>query len=113
MMATLPPKSRKEENKHLREYLSMMKHAESKEQSLQQKEQKYKQKHESDMLASLKIWHTQILPNWDSVRYSKKTIELWSKGIPPRLRGTVWAKAAGNSLKLTPGNIDMFFDIFD
>lgn len=83
----------------------MMKHAQTKELKLQQQEQKYKQKYEAEMLKNLNIWHSHIIPNWDSVRYCERTIKLWSKGIPTRLRGVIWPKAVGNSLRI---NIDTY-----
>jgi len=52
----------------------------------------------------LRIWEEHVIPNWDNVIRQKRTRELWWRGIAPRSRGTVWAKAIGNELGLTPSS---------
>ena len=49
----------------------------------------------------LRIWEEHVLPNWDNVTRQKRTRELWWRGIAPRSRGSVWAKAIGNELGLS------------
>lgn len=53
------------------------------------------------------IWEKKILPYWDRTRNSKKTIELWREGLPPKIRGTVWLRTTGNALGIT----EEYFDI--
>lgn len=49
----------------------------------------------------LRIWEEHVLPNWDETTRQKRTRELWWRGIAPRSRGSVWAKAIGNELGLS------------
>jgi len=49
----------------------------------------------------LRIWEEHVLPNWDEVTRQKRTRELWWRGVTPRSRGKVWAKAVGNELELS------------
>ncbi|KAI9728985.1 MAG: hypothetical protein M1828_000070 [Chrysothrix sp. TS-e1954] len=97
----LPPKSKKEERKHLKEYqqmLSSFQEAERKKSVAV--DQMEKGRAETDT-TSLDLWQNQILPDWANVRSNAKTREAWWRGIPPQLRGRVWSKAIGNELHLT------------
>ena len=49
----------------------------------------------------LRIWEEHVLPNWEDTTRSKRTRELWWRGIAPRSRGAVWTKAIGNELGLS------------
>lgn len=40
------------------------------------------------------------MPNWDRLIRERRTRELWWLGIPPRSRGLIWQRAAGNGLEL-------------
>lgn len=41
---------------------------------------------------------------WIRRRHNKDVRELWWAGLPPGVRGTVWAKAIGNDLNISSGN---------
>ncbi|KAJ3365699.1 hypothetical protein GGF31_008453 [Allomyces arbusculus] len=99
---TLPPKPKAEDAKHLAEYAKMMKAAQARDAAARAKAAKLRLAREKEAIAALNTWTSQILPNWDKVRYAKKTTDLWFKGVPPRLRGTVWARAVGNPLHVSP-----------
>lgn len=97
----LPPKSQKEERKHLREWERMMaRAAEAEKRREQRKNAEEKGKKETDHSIA-KIWDEHVLPNWDSVVRQPRTRELWWRGVHPKSRGLVWAKAIGNELSLS------------
>ena len=97
----LPPKNPAEERRHLREYQKMMAlslEADKKREA----ERQVKATCKDDTADSLlRIWEEHVLPNWDAATRQKRTRELWWRGIAPRSRGEVWAKAIGNELGLT------------
>lgn len=97
----LPPKDPAEEKRHLKEYQRMMAlsmEADRKKEA----ERKAKNTCKDDTVSSLlRIWEEHVLPNWDEVTRQKRTRELWWRGIAPRSRGQVWAKAIGNELGLS------------
>lgn len=97
----LPPKSRTEEKKHIREWERMMAKAAEAEKRREQK-QLEEDKGRKEMDYSLgKIWEQHVLPNWDVVVREPRTRELWWRGINPKSRGVVWTRAVGNELSLT------------
>ena len=115
----LPPKSQKEEKKHLKEYQRMM------ELSLEAgmnipvflvflqltnmfverrkaaKDANSQCAKDSTKNALLRIWEEHVLPNWDQVIREPRTRELWWRGVAPKSRARVWQKAIGNELALT------------
>jgi hypothetical protein len=102
--SNLPAKSQQEALKHRLEYEKMVEIAKKKE--LKEKElklKKYQQqiKKEDFMTNSLKIWNTEIIPNWSEQKNSKRAYQLWWHGLPPPIRGKVWKLAIGNELNLT------------
>ncbi|XP_037302783.1 TBC1 domain family member 12-like, partial [Manduca sexta] len=46
-------------------------------------------------------WTQTILPDWQNMKNTKRTLELWWCGLPPAVRGKVWQLAIGNKLKIT------------
>lgn len=97
----LPPKNPAEEKKHLREYQRMMASSLALERK-RESEQRTRQECRDDTASSLlRIWEEHVLPNWNHVVGMKRTRELWWRGIAPRSRGTVWARAIGNELELS------------
>ncbi|KAI5245470.1 hypothetical protein E4T43_03218 [Aureobasidium subglaciale] len=97
----LPPKSQKEEKKHIKEWERMMAAAEAVERKriAKEAEQQQQRKHVESNIA--RIWEQHVIPNWDHVIKEPRTRELWWRGVTPRDRGTVWSKAVGNELSLT------------
>jgi hypothetical protein len=97
----LPPKDPAEEKRHLKEYARMMalsQQAEAKRAA----ENKDRRECRDDTASSLgRIWEEHVMPNWDAVVSFKRTRELWWRGIAPRSRGKVWARAVGNELGLS------------
>ncbi|KAE9381039.1 hypothetical protein N431DRAFT_457655 [Stipitochalara longipes BDJ] len=97
----LPPKDPAEEKRHLKEYQRMMAQAAEAEKR-KEAERNAKTACRDDTASSLlRIWEEHVLPNWDETTRQKRTRELWWRGIAPRSRGDVWAKAIGNELGLS------------
>ncbi|KAK6185697.1 hypothetical protein SNE40_007874 [Patella caerulea] len=100
----LPSKDPEEAEKHRQQYEQMVECARKKEQReyKQRKKLLQNQLRQEDQLAkSSRIWNTEVLPNWDTMRNSKKARDLWWYGLPPSVRGKVWKLALGNELNVT------------
>ncbi|KAK6587507.1 hypothetical protein PZA11_000797 [Diplocarpon coronariae] len=97
----LPPKNPAEEKRHLKEYQAMM--ASARRAACQKEAQIEARTTDRDDTASslLRIWEEHVLPSWDKATRQPRTRELWWRGIAPRSRGVVWAKAIGNQLGLS------------
>lgn len=97
----LPPKSQKEEKRHLKEYKRMMEaslEAEKKREKRTQMEQEAKEAAEASLL---RIWENTVLADWEAAMAEPRTRELWWRGVPAQYRGDVWLRAVGNELHLT------------
>ncbi|KAF2158712.1 hypothetical protein M409DRAFT_71502 [Zasmidium cellare ATCC 36951] len=97
----LPPKSQKEERKHLREFQQMMARAAEAEKKRALKEQASRENREEMQGSIARIWDQHVIPNWEAVVKEPRTRELWWRGVTPRSRGEVWQKAVGNELELS------------
>ncbi|KAF2766009.1 hypothetical protein EJ03DRAFT_278985 [Teratosphaeria nubilosa] len=102
----LPPKSQKEEKRHIKEWEQMMARAVEveKKKALQVREQEEDKEELQTSIA--RIWEEHVLPNWDTVIDQPRTRELWWRGVSPKERGVVWTKALGNDLGLTPASFE-------
>ncbi|KAF4547316.1 Rab-GTPase-TBC domain-containing protein 3 [Elsinoe fawcettii] len=97
----LPPKNKKEERKHLKEWERMMAHS-----AVADRRRAAKQLEELESTRQTKdnverIWEDHVLPNWDLVMREPRTRELWWRGVNPKIRGEVWKRAIGNNLQLS------------
>lgn len=54
----------------------------------------------------MQIWENDIIPRWQDAIRERRTRDLWWRGVAPRSRGTVWARAIGNELGLTPTSFE-------
>ncbi|PNS20563.1 TBC domain-containing protein [Sphaceloma murrayae] len=97
----LPPKNKKEERKHLKEWERMMAHSAiaDRRRATKQLEALETSRQTKDNVE--RIWEDHVLPHWDSVIGEPRTRELWWRGVNPKIRGQVWKRAIGNSLHLT------------
>ncbi|CAE1277848.1 TBC1D14 [Acanthosepion pharaonis] len=100
----LPSKAPEEERKHKQEYEAMVEAAKKKEQKdIRQKKKNLQQqlKHEEQLVAAAKTWNSEVLPNWEVTKQTKRARDLWWNGLPPSVRGRVWKLAIGNELNIT------------
>lgn len=97
----LPPKSRKEEKKHIKEYEKLVfgsLEAEKKSQKRKSKLMTQKAKH---LTNSADTWTNQILPHFATAVKDPRTKTLWWSGLPNRVRGRIWSICIGNALSVT------------
>ncbi|KAK5143008.1 hypothetical protein LTR04_002038 [Oleoguttula sp. CCFEE 6159] len=103
----LPPKSQREEKKHLKEYQRMMTLSLEAEKRRAPKLREEERTRDETQVSISRIWEQHVLPNWDAVVKEPRTRELWWRGITPRSRGTVWQKAIGNELGLAESSYNL------
>ncbi|KAI9701387.1 MAG: hypothetical protein M1820_006478 [Bogoriella megaspora] len=96
----LPPKSQKEEKRHLKEYQRMMALSAELDKRKAAKLEAAQQQLVEQRGTVERIWETYVLPSWDQAVNDPKTRELWWKGVATKARGEVWQKALGNELGL-------------
>ncbi|XP_029104691.1 TBC1 domain family member 12 isoform X3 [Scleropages formosus] len=109
--ANLPAKSAEEAQRHRQEYDEMV--AEAKKRELKEAQRKKKLmkerfKQEESIANAMVIWNTEILPNWENMRHTRRVRELWWQGLPPSVRGKVWSLAIGNELNITHELYEIF-----
>ncbi|XP_041939196.1 TBC1 domain family member 12 isoform X1 [Alosa sapidissima] len=109
--ANLPAKSSEEAQRHRQEYDEMV--AEAKKRELKEAQRKKKMmkerfKQEESIASAMVAWNNEILPNWESMRGTRRVRELWWQGLPPNVRGKVWSLAIGNELNITPELYEIF-----
>lgn len=102
----LPPKSQKEEKKHLKEFQQMMARAAEAEKKRAVKDQEARENREEMQGSIARIWEQHVLPNWDAVIKEPHTRELWWRGVTPQCRGEVWQRAVGNDLELSAASYE-------
>ncbi|KAK7465423.1 hypothetical protein VKT23_005401 [Stygiomarasmius scandens] len=100
----LPPKPRTEDDKHMRDWEAMMalsrNAAEKRRKALHERRLAREKKIED----SLHLWEKEILPDWRVVHKNPKYRKVWWRGIPTKLRATIWERAVGNPLALSKDN---------
>ncbi|XP_048407132.1 TBC1 domain family member 12 isoform X2 [Stegostoma tigrinum] len=109
--ANLPAKSAEEAQRHRQEYDEMVAEAkkrEIKEAQRRKRIMKERFRQEESIAHAMIIWNTDILPNWETIRNTRKVRELWWQGIPPSVRGKVWSLAVGNELNITHELYEIF-----
>ncbi|XP_064418813.1 TBC1 domain family member 12 isoform X2 [Latimeria chalumnae] len=109
--ANLPAKSVEEALRHKQEYNEMVAEAKKREMKEAQKRKKIMKerfKQEDNIANAMVIWNNDILPNWETMRNTRKVRELWWQGLPPGVRGKVWSLAIGNELNITHELYEIF-----
>ncbi|XP_076856797.1 TBC1 domain family member 12 [Brachyhypopomus gauderio] len=109
--ANLPAKPEEEAQRHRQEYDEMVAEAKKRElKEAQKKKQQMKERfrQEENIASAMVVWNTEILPNWDSMRGTRRVKDLWWQGLPPNVRGKVWSLAIGNELNITPELYEIF-----
>ncbi|KAF5311873.1 hypothetical protein D9619_002799 [Psilocybe cf. subviscida] len=100
----LPPKTKKEDEKHLADWQEMMKQsritAEKRRKALQER----RLAREKAIDENIHVWERDILPDWRVVNKNASLRKLWWKGIPEKLRAQLWQQAVGNDLALSKDN---------
>lgn len=97
----LPPKDPAEERRHLKEYQKMMVQSQANERRRDEDKKAMSTNKDTAADSLMQIWEKDIVPRWNDALRERRTRELWWRGVAPRSRGAVWAKAIGNDLGLT------------
>lgn len=96
----LPPKDPAEERRHLKEYQKMMAASAKAEERREAARRAKIEGKDSTADNLMRIWDEDVIPRWTDAIRERRTRELWWKGVAPRSRGVVWARAIGNQLGL-------------
>ncbi|GAB7337714.1 hypothetical protein MBLNU457_g2996t2 [Dothideomycetes sp. NU457] len=96
----LPPKCRKEEKRHMKEWEKMMAYALEADKRRAAKQLEEIETRRESKTSIERLWEDHVLPNWDSMMAEPHTRELWWQGVTPKNRGAVWVRAIGNDLEL-------------
>ncbi|KAM5347603.1 hypothetical protein ACJ41O_007427 [Fusarium nematophilum] len=97
----LPPKDPAEERRHLKEYQKMMAASAKAEERREASRRAKIEGRDSTADNLMHIWEKDVIPRWTDAIRERRTRELWWKGIAPRSRQVVWARAIGNELGLS------------
>ncbi|KAI5629614.1 TBC1 domain family member 12 isoform X2, partial [Silurus asotus] len=73
-----------------------------KEAQRKKKQMKERHQQEESIARALVVWNSEILPNWENMRNTRRVKDLWWQGLPPSIRGKIWSLAIGNELNITP-----------
>jgi len=96
----LPPKSKNEAIKHLKEFQEIKTKAIKNEFKNEKFTLKEISKRKSQQLKDLNIWERKIIPNFHQQVQLSETRELWWRGIPFKLRQFIWMEQIGVKLPL-------------
>lgn len=97
----LPPKDPAEERRHVKQYQKMMA-ASAKADERREAARRAKTTHrDNNAETMMHMWEDDIIPRWNDAVRERRTRDMWWRGIAPRSRGAVWAKAIGNELGLS------------
>ncbi|KAF4982311.1 hypothetical protein FZEAL_2040 [Fusarium zealandicum] len=97
----LPPKDPAEERRHLKQYQKMMAASARSEERREATRKAKIEGRDSEADNLMHIWEKEVIPRWTAAIRERRTRELWWKGVAPRSRGHVWARAIGNELGLS------------
>ncbi|KAF8140565.1 rab-GTPase-TBC domain-containing protein [Boletus edulis] len=97
----LPPKSRKEDKKHMADWEAMMIQSRAAEEKRRNALQERRLARELRIEQSIHVWESEIVPDWRVVHRDPDLRKVWWNGIPTKLRASMWERAAGNALTLS------------
>ncbi|KAI3365033.1 hypothetical protein L3Q82_010086 [Scortum barcoo] len=108
---SLPAKSAEETQRHRQQYEQMVAAAKRRElKEAQRKKQQMEERVRQEEVISnaTLVWNQQLLPNWDTMKSSRRAQDLWWGGLPPSVRGRVWSLVIGNELNITAELYEIF-----
>ncbi|GMG19685.1 unnamed protein product [[Candida] boidinii] len=109
--AYLPPKDRYESLKHKQDYEVLMSIAVQNEVNEEQKKLKHLNVARKQQSLDLITWREKILPNYNKLIGLPQTRELWWRGLPDKIRSTIWLKQSinNNKFNLSDDDLDNIF----
>ncbi|KAJ2944155.1 hypothetical protein O0L34_g18126 [Tuta absoluta] len=102
--SNLPAKCTEEALRHKAEHARMVEAARrrvEKEAAVRHARLQESLRMEERLARHAREWTTTILPDWNNMKNSKRTLELWWSGLPPAVRGKVWQLAIDNRLRIS------------
>eukprot|EP00824_Muranothrix_gubernata_P017956 TRINITY_DN3673_c0_g1_i1.p1 TRINITY_DN3673_c0_g1~~TRINITY_DN3673_c0_g1_i1.p1 ORF type:complete len:351 (+),score=43.43 TRINITY_DN3673_c0_g1_i1:104-1156(+) len=96
-----PPKDRSEDRRHRKMIDDLDRRYRRKVEREAKENAKRREARERHLSVSARAWISEILPQFDKVRNTRKVRQIWWQGIPPSVRGLVWPRAIGNQLQIT------------
>ncbi|XP_043268210.1 TBC1 domain family member 14-like [Venturia canescens] len=106
----LPSKSLEEERCHQKQYTVILAQARKREieEELARRCQREEQlRREEKLAAESALWTNSILPQFETVKNTKKVQDLWWAGLPPSIRGKVWKLGIANDLDINSDEFDL------
>ncbi|KAK0505689.1 rab-GTPase-TBC domain-containing protein [Armillaria luteobubalina] len=100
----LPPKSRQEDKKHMSDWQSMMKQSRAAAEKRRKAYEERRIVREKKIDESIHLWERDIIPDWRVVNKNPTLRRMWWRGIPSKLRASMWERAVGNPLALNKDN---------
>ncbi|PBL00599.1 RabGAP/TBC [Armillaria gallica] len=100
----LPPKSRQEDKKHMSDWQSMMKQSRAAAEKRRKALEERRNVRERKIDESIHLWERDIIPDWRVVNKNPALRRMWWRGIPSKLRASMWERAVGNPLALNKDN---------
>ncbi|KAK0233620.1 rab-GTPase-TBC domain-containing protein [Armillaria fumosa] len=100
----LPPKSRQEDKKHMSDWQSMMKQSRAAAEKRRKAFEERRIVRERKIDESIHLWERDIIPDWRVVNKNPALRRMWWRGIPSKLRASMWERAVGNPLALNKDN---------
>ncbi|OAA34495.1 Rab-GAP/TBC domain protein [Metarhizium rileyi] len=97
----LPPKDPTEERRHLKEYQKMMVASAKADERREAARRTRTESRDNTADSLMHIWEGDIIPRWNDAIRERRTRDMWWRGVAPRSRGIIWARAIGNELGLT------------
>lgn len=97
----LPPKDPNEERRHLRQYQMMMAASIKADERREAARRTKTETRDNTADNLMHIWENDIIPRWNEAICERKTRDMWWRGVAPRSRRVVWARAIGNELGLS------------
>ncbi|OWB54761.1 hypothetical protein B5S28_g615 [[Candida] boidinii] len=109
--AYLPPKDRYESSKHKKDYEVLMSIAIQNEANEEQKKLKHLNVVKKQQSLDLITWKEKIIPNYNKLIGLPQTRELWWRGLPDKIRSTIWLKQSinNNKFNLSDDDLDSIF----
>lgn len=102
--ANLPAKNALEEENHRKQHEAILEAARKREQREERERRLQREmqlKEEEKLAEDIQVWTTQVIPQFETLKNTKKVHDLWWKGLPPCVRGKVWKLAIKNELNIT------------
>ncbi|ODQ64202.1 hypothetical protein NADFUDRAFT_52535 [Nadsonia fulvescens var. elongata DSM 6958] len=100
--SSLPPKTKTEERKHLKQYEQMMQRAAQAAKLRQDAELVKRDQHAQQTKEDETVWKNHVLPQWELAISERETREMWWRAVPVKMRDKIWVKCIGNTAAVEP-----------